>query len=87
LHPNVWPARAAVFANVAGQQRLQVHLGAMNLDKLLHVELGCAPAFVAVHPQSQLVLHQMVQRAVCSAGCCFHNYRYYLNMISTAIST
>jgi hypothetical protein len=87
LHLNVWPARAAVFANVAGQQRLQVHLGAMNLDQLLHVELGCGPAFVAVHPKSQLVLHQMVQRAARSAGCCFHKYRYYRNIISTAIST
>ena len=34
-------------------------LCAMNLEQPLHVELSYAPAFVAVHPQRQLMLHQM----------------------------
>jgi hypothetical protein len=35
---NIWPARAAVFADPAWLQRLQDHLCAMNLNQPLHVE-------------------------------------------------
>ena len=87
LRVNIWPDRAAVVADALGQNLLQDNLCAMSLDQSLHVELSCAPAFVAVHPQRQLMLHQMTQRASHSAACCFHKYRYYRNVVSTAIST
>ena len=69
---NIWPARAAVFADPAWLQRLQDHLCAMNLDQPLHVELASTPTFATVHPKRQLMLHQMPQRAVPSETYCFH---------------
>ena len=77
---NIWPDRAAVVADALGQNLLQDDLCAMSFDQSLHVELSCAPAFVAVHPQRQLMLHQMTQRASHSAACCFHNRRHYRKM-------
>src|SRR5258707_9336431 len=68
---DVRPDRAAMFADPARLQRLQDHLCAMNLDQLLHVELASTPTFPAVHPQRQLMLHQMAQRAAHSAACYF----------------
>jgi hypothetical protein len=36
-----------------------------------NVELGSTPTFAAVHPQGQLMLHQMAQRAAHSVACYF----------------
>ena len=59
----------------------------MSLDQPLHVELGCAAAFMAVHPQRQFMMHQMTQRASRSEACCFHNRSHYRNMASATNST